>query len=135
MEEKSFSENAKGFFGAWKKDYENKNKDILERKKQRDAELDAMVQEMKRLSSLILSDLDRNGKNVMEKLKAKLEAFAVAAEKGLDMFKNQKEAEEAIVEAEEYAETLPEENRAPLQEFTLYARQQVKELGTGNDIM
>lgn len=134
MEEKSFSENAKGFFGAWKKDYENRNKDILERKKQRDAELDAMIVEMKRLYGQILSDLDSRGKMVFEKMKQSLEAYKLALAKGVDTLKAQMEAEDAILEAEEYAETLPADKSNELRDFTIYSKNQMKELGSGSDL-
>jgi predicted phage tail protein len=80
--EKSFSENAKDFLGAWKNDHAEKNKEIMERKKQRDADAEKENQEMKALAQEIKKDLQGTAKDLLETFEREFQGFATALKEG-----------------------------------------------------
>jgi len=80
--EKSFMENAKGFLGSWKDDYAEKNKDILERKKQRDIEAEKENQELLKALDAVKNDLKGKAEKMANILNREFEAFTKALESG-----------------------------------------------------
>ncbi len=81
-EKKSFSEDAKGFLNMWKNDYADKNKDILDRKKQRDAETAALNEEIKKQFEEIKIDLSGKAKEIYEVLDREFKGFTTALKEG-----------------------------------------------------
>ncbi|MEN8119127.1 MAG: hypothetical protein ABFS35_02225 [Bacteroidota bacterium] len=82
MKKKSFMENAKSFLSSWKDDFGKKNKDILDSKKKRDEELEAMKQEMLKTFEEIKTDLEGKSKDVAETLTSEFAGFSDALKKG-----------------------------------------------------
>lgn len=82
MEKKSFMENAKSFLSSWKDDFGKKNKDILDNKKKRDEEAEAMKQEMLKTFDEIKTDLEGKAKDVAETLTREFAGFSDALKKG-----------------------------------------------------
>ncbi len=82
MEKKSFMDNAKGFLSSWKDDFGKKNKDILDSKKKRDEEAEAMKQEMLKTFDEIKTDLEGKSKDIAETLTREFAGFSDALKKG-----------------------------------------------------
>ena len=82
MEKKSFMDNAKGFLSSWKDDFGKKNEDILDRKKQRELEAEAMKQEMLKTFDEIKTDLDGKSKDIAETLTREFAGFSDALKRG-----------------------------------------------------
>jgi len=80
--EKTFSENAKGFLGMWKDDYAEKNKEILDRKKKRDAETEQMNKEMEALWSEVKVDMQGKAAEIYEVLSVQFQGFTQAVKEG-----------------------------------------------------
>lgn len=81
-EKKSFSEDAKGFLNMWKNDYAEENKEILERKKQRDAENEALNEEIKKQLDEIKIDLSGKAKEIYVVLEREFNGFSQALKEG-----------------------------------------------------
>lgn len=81
-DKKTFMENAKGFMGSWKDDYAEKNKEILERKKKRDEEVEKEHQEFLKNIEDIKSDLKANSEKLGKVLSAEFEGFMDALKRG-----------------------------------------------------
>jgi len=80
--EKTFMENAKGFMKTWKDDYADKNKDILERKKQRDEEAEKEHQELLKSLEAVKSDLKGKADKMANILNKEFDGFMKALETG-----------------------------------------------------
>lgn len=82
MEKKSFMENAKGFLSSWKDDFGKKNKDILDRKKKRDEQTEAMKQDMLKTFDEIKIDLEGKSKDIAEVVTREFAEFSDALKRG-----------------------------------------------------
>jgi hypothetical protein len=80
--EKTFMENAKGFMKSWKDDYAEKNKDIIERKKQRDEEAEAEHQEFLKNLEAVKADLKGKAEKMANVLNSEFNGFMKALESG-----------------------------------------------------
>ncbi len=95
-EKKSFMDNAKGFLSSWKDDYTEKNKDILERKKKRDEEAEAMKKKMKETFEEIKTELSGKAKDIAEVVNKELAEFSEAVKKGSAELSQQLELEKHL---------------------------------------
>jgi len=82
MEKKPFSENAKGFLSDWKKEFEDDNKDVIERKKKRDAEAAKMNEDFQRELQEYKNELKGKSKELYDNMVVNFNAFTVAFMKG-----------------------------------------------------
>lgn len=82
MEKKSFSENAKGFLSDWKKEYENDNKDIIERKKKRDEETAKLKAEFQKELQDYKNELEGKSKVLLDNMVVYFNSFTDAFMKG-----------------------------------------------------
>ncbi|MBN1250762.1 MAG: hypothetical protein JXR51_08145 [Bacteroidales bacterium] len=82
MEKKSFMENAKGFLSAWKNEHKEENKDIIERKKLRVEQAEAMKQEFLKTLNEVKTDLEGKSKDIVETLSQEFDKFSVSLQKG-----------------------------------------------------
>lgn len=78
----TFMENAKGFLGSWKDDYAEKNKEIIERKKQRDEEAEKEKQEFQKNLEAIKADFKANSEKLANILSTEFEGFMDAVKRG-----------------------------------------------------
>ncbi len=78
----SFMDDAKGFLSTWQDDYETKNKDILERSKQRKADAQKEHQEMLNLMGEISVEFEGMAKEMYDLLKINVEGFTNAVKEG-----------------------------------------------------
>jgi hypothetical protein len=81
-EKKTFMENAKGFLGSWKDDYDLKNKEILDRKKKRDEEAEKEHQEFLKNLEAIKGDIKANSEKLAKVLGTEFEGFMDALKRG-----------------------------------------------------
>jgi len=81
-EKKTFMDNAEGFLSAWKNDYADKNKDILERAKKRKEETEALHQELHASWEEVKTDLTGMAKDVYETLLKEFAKFSEAMKEG-----------------------------------------------------
>lgn len=95
-EKKSFMDNAKGFLSSWKDDYTKKNKDILERKKIRDEEAEAMKKKMKETFDEVKTELSGKAKDIAEVVNKELAEFSEAIKKGSAEISQQLELEKHL---------------------------------------
>ena len=93
---KSFSENAKDFLGAWKDDFAEKNKEILERAKKRREENEKLNEQMKALWKDIKIEFQGTAKELYDKLNVEFEGFMKAAKEGTATLTQKLELEEKI---------------------------------------
>ncbi len=93
MEKKSFMDNAKGFLSSWKDDFGKKNKDILDSKKKRDEEAEAMKQEMLKTFEEIKTDLEGKSKDIAEVVTREFAGFSDALKRGTAGMKEKLELE------------------------------------------
>ncbi len=81
-EKKTFMENAKGFLSTWKDDYDQKNKEILERKKKRDEEAEKEHQEFLKNLEAIKGDIKAHSEKLAKVLSEEFEGFTDALKRG-----------------------------------------------------
>lgn len=81
-DKKTFMENAKGFMGSWKDDYDKKNKEILDRKKKRDEEAEKEHQEFLKNVDAIKQDIRVNSEKLGTILSTEFEGFMDALKRG-----------------------------------------------------
>lgn len=124
---KSFSENAKGFFSAMKDDFTNKNKDILENKKKRDEEWQAMNQKMKDLFEEIKEEVPEKGKELFEGLKENMEKFSSVVEKGIDDLSEKYKLEEKLKKATEILDEAQDVGAEKFKKFSQEIKEKLKE--------
>lgn len=93
MEKKSFMENAKSFLSSWKTDYGKKNEDILDRKKKREEEAEAMKQEMLKTFEEIKTDLEGKSKDIAEAVTREFAGFSDALKRGTASMKEKLQLE------------------------------------------
>jgi len=96
MEKKSFMDNAKGFLSSWKDDFGKKNKDILDRKKKRDEEAEAMKEEMLKTFDEIKTDLEGKSKDIAEVVTREFAGFSDALKRGTASAKEKLELEKHL---------------------------------------
>jgi len=99
MEEKkkkTFSENAKDFLGAWKDDFAEKNKDILERAKKRKEENLKLNEQIKSLWDDIKIEFQGTAKELYEIVQEQMTGFMQAAKEGTATVAQKLEMEENI---------------------------------------
>ncbi len=99
MTKKSFSENAKGFFSSWKSEVEDRDKDIMERKRKRDEENERLNEELKQQFKEVSEDLNDKAKKAFEAFSKEFKGFTQAVKDGTaDVYKK--------VEVEKHAQQL-----------------------------
>jgi len=81
-EKKTYMENAKGFLGSWKDDFDLKNKEILDRKKKRDEEAEKEHQEFLKNLDSIKQDFRNNSEKLGNVLSTEFEGFMDALKRG-----------------------------------------------------
>jgi hypothetical protein len=96
MEKKSFMENAKGFLSSWKDSFGKKNEDILDRKKKREEEAEAMKQEMLKTFDEIKIDLEGKSKDIAEVVTREFAGFSDALKRGTASVKEKLELEKHL---------------------------------------
>jgi len=99
MEEKkkkTFSENAKDFLGAWKDDFAEKNKDILERAKKRKEENQKLNTQIKSLWDDIKIEFQGTAKELYDGVQEQMTGFMQAAKEGTATVAQKLEIEENI---------------------------------------
>jgi small-conductance mechanosensitive channel len=82
MTKKSFSDEAKGFFSSWKSEIEDRDKDILERKKKRDEENEKLNEELKQQFKEVSKDLNDKAKMAFEVFSKEFKGFTEAVKEG-----------------------------------------------------
>lgn len=75
-------DDAKGFLSMWKDDYGNKNKEILERAKNRRKDAEKEKEEIKALLDEVSQDLDGSAKDLVESIKINADGFLNAVKEG-----------------------------------------------------
>ena len=82
MAKKSFSEDAKGFFSSWKSEVEDRDKDILERKRKRDEENERLNEELKQQFKEVSGDLNEKAKKAFDAFSKEFKGFTQAVKEG-----------------------------------------------------
>lgn len=82
MTKKSFSEDAKGFFSSWKSELEDRDKDILERKRKRDEENERLNEELKQQFKEVSEDLNEKAKKAFDAFSKEFTGFTQAVKEG-----------------------------------------------------
>ncbi|MCD4792548.1 MAG: hypothetical protein K8R54_04890 [Bacteroidales bacterium] len=82
MTKKSFSEDAKGFFSSWKSEVEDRDKDILERKRKRDEENERLNEELKQQFKEVSEDLNEKARKAFEVFSKEFKGFTQAVKEG-----------------------------------------------------
>ena len=82
MTKKSFSEDAKGFFSSWKSEVEDRDKDILERKRKRDEENERLNEELKQQLKEVSEDLNEKARKAFEVFSKEFKGFTQAVKEG-----------------------------------------------------
>ncbi len=135
MEEKSFSENAKGFFNAWKNDFAEKNKDILNRKKIREAEYAKLDKEMNDLFNEIKDEFMKSGKEIFSLFEQKLNEVTKAIKDSRLTKELHQEMDDKYNELISYLEQNNNTETHKMSELAISAKSKVDELVTIDDVL
>jgi len=117
MEKTPFSENAKGFFSDWKKEYETDNKDILERKKKRDEESAKMDAEFKKLWEEYKVELSGKSKVLLDNVIVYYNNFSEAFMKGTATISEKIQLEKRLDELNLFLKTAGEKGSEKIDKF------------------
>ncbi len=117
MEKTPFSENAKGFFSDWKKEYETDNKQILERKKKRDEEAAKMDEEFKKLWDEFKIELSGKSKVLLDNVIVYYNNFSEAFMKGTATLNEKIQLEKRLEELNLFLKTAGEKGSEKVDRF------------------
>lgn len=133
-EKKSFMDNAKGFLSSWKNDYAKKNKAILDRKKEREEEAEAMKQKMKETFEEIKTELTGKAKDIAEVVNKELAEFSEAVKKGSAELSQQLELEKHLEQLVFFLKDAGHEGIEKFKQLSEELKNNIKEFKTSENI-
>ncbi len=124
----SFSENAKGFLGAWKDDFAKKNKDILDRAKKRREENQKLNEQIKSLWTDIQSEFQGTAKDLYEKVNIQFQGFMQAAKEGTATVAQKLELEGSIEQMKAFLQASHDKGEAEFSKMANSIKESLKNL-------
>ncbi len=130
MEDKSFMKDAEGFLGAWKNDYAEKNKDILDRAQKRRADADKMHDEFLKDLKAFGEGLEGTAKSILEHLEVNFEAFSKALKEGTATISDKLELEKGFEQLSTFMERAEKKGAAQFKIISASLSKKLSEFNT-----
>jgi hypothetical protein len=115
---KSFSENAKDFLGAWKDNFAEKNKDILDRAKKRREEDQQLQEQIKMLWADIKVEFGGTAKEIFVTLKKELDELVEAAKEGNATVAQKLQVEKRLQQMTTFLETTQDRGKVEFEKVS-----------------
>lgn len=130
MAKKSLSEEAKDLFSSWKSEVEERDGDILERKKQRDAEDAEFNKQLKQQFREVSVDVNDKAKKAFEISKKEFKEFSQAVKEGTATVYQKLEIEKHLEQLNQFLINVKHKSAGMFKEFSNKMKSQMDDFET-----
>ena len=127
MAKKSFSEEAKDLFSSWKSEVEERDGDILERKRKRDEEDAKFNEEFKQALKEVTDDLNEKTKKAFEILDRNFKGFTQAVKDGTASVYQKLELEKHAAQLSEFLSKVKNKGAEKLKDMTEHMKSKMSD--------